>query len=312
MRYRKHYKNEKYCILCLNKLVLSKDLLASMPNEHHWQVFRGYIDYDVAVKYLKDISSKIEVRFVCDICGKLCKIKWNKLRERRNYKFKDICYTCVQSLIHNSPDMLQTNRERSALLWLDDDYRRRCIKAFQEHNTQMQIDPRYAAAHRRKSKSITGAIEIHERFIEFDSAYELIFLWYIKDQYPIIRRCEFAIPYGRHFYHPDFLVIDHYGHSIIIEIKGYYRNNVKAKQKAAERYIEEIQIADDYVLYDIDRLCGEGIIKIGSSWMWKKIKEINNETAIKFTDCKHSEIAKLGRYRFYKDCLHKGYNNQEA
>jgi len=172
----------------------------------------------------------------------------------------------------------------------------------------MQIDPEYANKHRRRSKSISGRVLINGRWIRFDSAYELIFLWYAKDRFKTIRRCRFAIAYGSHFYHPDFMVIDLSGARSIVEIKGFYKNNVIEKQRAARKYIAENSVADSYVLYDTNKLIRDGILlKIGSRYMWQQIAEINNATTIAFADKKHKRIAEIGYQRFNKEVKNKKY-----
>jgi len=166
----------------------------------------------------------------------------------------------------------------------------------------MQIDPEYASAHRRRSRSITGKLLINDQWIVFESAFELLFLWNIKDKYDIIRRCNFAIPYGGHFYHPDFFLIDNVGSRIIAEVKGYYNNNVARKQKAAEQYINETGIADFYILYDTTKLLADGILYgIGGGRMWKQIREIFDEQIITFADPKHRRIAEIGLSRFRRE-----------
>jgi len=170
----------------------------------------------------------------------------------------------------------------------------------------MQTDPEYAGRHRRRSKSVTGGVLIGDQWIKFDSAFELLFLWSIRGKHLIIRRCGFAIAYGSHFYHPDFFIIDNAGRRTIVEIKGYYNNNVLEKQKAAEQYVEETGVADFYILYDTDRMISEGILLgIGGARMWKQIREIYDEAVIAFTDPKHQRIAEVGLSKFRRETKDK-------
>lgn len=305
LKYRTNYANEHICKSCISKLQRLEHVFKVIPNNMHYQIFNGCIDYDIAIKYLKNISTKLNIKFNCRVCNKEHKVRWHKFEERQNYKYDNICYHCITIAINNDPKMLKINRDRSKKLWNNNEYRKACIKAFHNHNHKMQTNQEYANKHKRKSKSISGEILVKSQWIRFDSAYELIFLWHIAFKCDIIRRCNFVIPYGNHFYHPDFLIINNDGSRHIIEIKGFYKNKVQEKQKAAIKYIKESKAADSYILYDTNLLIKEGIIKIGSTWMWRKIKEINNETSIKFSNKKHKEIAKIGRYQYYKKMQNK-------
>jgi hypothetical protein len=170
----------------------------------------------------------------------------------------------------------------------------------------MQIDPEYANRHRRRSRSVEGIILVGGQEIRFDSAFELIFLWNTRNKYCKVRRCNFAIAYDNHFYHPDFFVVDKNGERAIIEVKGFYKSNVAEKQTAANRYILETGIADRYILYDTDRLLAESILYgVGGARMWKQIREINNAATITFTDPKHQRIADVGVSRFRREVKNK-------
>ena len=233
-------------------------------------------------------------------------LRWWDLARRKHYKYDNLCIKCLNNLIQNDPEKLEQNKNNSKLLWCNSDYRIQCLKAFELHNKRMQLNPEYANKHRRRSNSVTGTVLIAGQQIVFDSAFELIFLWSTKDRYTTIRRCNFAIAYGGHFYHPDFFVIDKCGDRIIIEIKGFYQHCVAEKQKAAEQYIAATGIADFYVLYDTDRLFAESILDgIGGGWMWKQIREISNEAIITFADQKHKRIAEIGISRFRRENKNK-------
>lgn len=300
LRYRKHHKNEYYCQKCLIKLEKSFQVFFALPVEYHQQIFLGCVDYDLAVKYLKHVKTKIRVKFRCEECSKLCEIRWSKLSERKNNKFDRLCGRCLQSKLNTTEQAIDKHRKRAELLWKDNSYREKCLKAFESHNRSMQLDVEYAARHKRRS--IDGEIEIDGRSIRFDSAFELIFIDYIYHKCKIIRRCNHAIMYGSHFYHPDFFIVLLSGKRVIVEIKGYYRDMVYEKQVAAIRYIKETGVADDYVLYDTDLLLSEGILKgRGGTCMWKQIRKINNDRNVTFTDQKHRRIAEVGYSRYRKE-----------
>ncbi len=302
LRYRDHNKDEHICFKCLLKMQKSSEVFNAIPVEYHNQIFAGCIDYDLAIRYLVGVSSKVLVKFECRQCTQHCLIRWSKLADRAHNKYDNICAHCLRSLINNDPIMLESNRQKTKLLWNDDNYRTKCLKAFASHNKAMQTDQEYANRHRRKSHSVAGTILINGQWIRFDSGFELIFLWNTRDRYVKIRRCDFVIAYGKHFYHPDFFVIDKSGRRSIIEIKGYYRNNVEQKQEAATRYIADTGIADSYDLYDTDRLMDDGIILgVGGTYMWDQIRRINNGTTITFSDPKHSRIAEIGQRRYYRE-----------
>jgi hypothetical protein len=166
----------------------------------------------------------------------------------------------------------------------------------------MQIDPEYAYKHKRKSGNISGEVLLGQTFIKFDSGYELLFLCSLPESV-IIRRCQHAIAYGKHFYHPDFFLIYPNGKRVIVEIKGFHKNRVDEKRDAALLYIKESGIADDYSLLDTNALIKLGILSgVGGARLWKQIRRLANERTIRFTEAKHREIAKIGCSRYYKNC----------
>lgn len=301
LRYRQHYRDKHYCQKCIIKLTKQSAVFNAMPSEYHADIFAGVIEYSVAKQYLIDVHTNLKVKFVC-ACGRNCEIRWNKLRERLHNKFEDICYYCLQSRINNDPHKLKQHIIRSQELWKNDDYRARCISSFVEHNHRMQTDVKYAHKNKRKSRSVSGNVKVGDQIIEFDSGFELIFIDYILNICKILKRCEFAIPYGNRYYHPDFYVVYHNGKSSIIEIKGHYRNRVKSKQKAAIEYITSTGVADEYVLYDTNKLLQDGIlIGLGGAKMWKQIRRIKNERIVSFTNEEHYRIAEIGPARYYKE-----------
>jgi hypothetical protein len=284
------------------------DVFKAIPVEFHYQIFANLIEYEIAIQYLCNISTNTCVKFTCQKCNGINIMRWRDLERRKYHKYDNICSKCLNKLIQNNPEKLEANKNNAKKLWYSEDYKSRCLRAFESHNKKMQLDPKYANKHRRKSKSVTGKILIDNQLIIFDSAFELIFLWSIRGKYNIIRRCDFAIAYNNHFYHPDFLVVDNDNNRIIIEVKGFYKNNIIAKQKAAEQYIIETNIADSYILYDTERLLSESILHgIGGAYMWKQIKEINHEAIISFTDPKHQRIAEIGINRFRKEIKNQEY-----
>lgn len=302
MRYRQHNQNEPICQKCLIKIQKSGQVFAALPSEFHYQVFKNELDFDLAVKYLLDVSSTIPVKFSCRVCTQVDSMRWSNFKRRKHKQFENICLKCLNNVIQTDPDKLKSNSRKSKFLWQNSDYRLECLKAFAEHNKNMQLDPGYANRHRRKSKSITGSVIIAGQEIVFDSGFELIFLWNTREKYTTLRRCEYAIAYGSHFYHPDFFVIDNTGKRTIIEIKGYYDNNVASKQEAAEQYIAETNIADAYILYTTEKLLDDGILTgLGGCRMWKQIGIINNETTISFADSKHQRIAEIGVSRHRRE-----------
>ena len=306
LKYRDHHKNEHICQKCLIKLEKSNAVFEAVPVEFHHQIFSGCLDYKIAIKYLRGISSKILVKFGCSICNCECCIRWSKIADRKHHQYDNICLKCLDNLIQNEPAKLELNRNNSKLLWQNKDYRIQCLRAFDLHNKTMQTDPEYANKHRRRSRSVEGTVLINGHKIRFDSAYELIFLWGVRDRYNKIRRCNFAIAYGNHFYHPDFFVVDRSGERMIVEVKGFYKSNVAEKQTAADSYIAETDIADSYILYDTERLLTECILRgLGGGHMWKQIGEINNATTIAFTDPKHQRIANIGINRFRREAKNK-------
>jgi hypothetical protein len=301
LRYRKHYKEEHYCQKCIIKLTKCASVFDALPAKYHPQVFDGCIDYELAIKHLSEVRTNLEVSFKC-ACGSVCRIRWNKLQDRKNSKLESICYVCLQSAINNSEEVLRQHSERSRKLWENQDYRSKCMVGFENHNNRMQKDVEYAHKHKRRSRSVSGVAEISGHNIKFDSGFELIFIDYIWDKCDVLRRCEFPISYGSHYYHPDFYIVYPDGKSVIVEIKGYYRSNVELKQKAADDYIRKTGVADEYVLYDTDRLLQESILTgLGGARMWSQIRKINNVRNITFTEEKHRRIAKVGRSRYYRE-----------
>jgi small nuclear ribonucleoprotein (snRNP)-like protein len=278
------------------------NLFDVLPENFHSDVFKWDIDFDVAIKYLKDVNSKILVSYECETCGENCQTEWSKILVRKNHRFSKLCYICLQRLINTSEDVLSDHKERSIKLWENPDYRSKCLKSFEEHNRLMQTDVEYSAKHRRRSRSVYGSILINGHNIRFDSGFELIFISRIKEECDVIRRCENAIAYGSHFYHPDFYLVYPSGKRVIAEIKGYYKNNITEKREAAIRYIQETGVADEYVLYDVDLLLAEGILSgLGGTNMWKQIKKIYEQESITFSDPEHRRIAEIGYRRFYKE-----------
>jgi hypothetical protein len=301
LRYRKHHNNEYYCQRCLIKLEKSSEVFYALPPQFHNQVFAGKVDHSLAVKYLRNVRSNINVEFCCKRCSRRQIIRWNKLLARKNNKFDSICYTCLQRKLNSTDEAIAKHRERSKSLWKDAVYRTACLRAFQHHNNKMQHDVEYAAKHKRRSRSISGEVKIGNRSLRFDSAYELMFIDHIYDRCVILRRCEYAIAYGKHFYHPDFFIMLPCGSRVIAEIKGYYRTNVEEKQRAAVEYIKKTAIADEYVLYDTNRLLNDGVLDgVGGGKMWDQLRRICNARTVCFASRKHQTIAKIGRSRYYK------------
>lgn len=311
LKYRQHHQNEHYCQKCLIKLDKQSAVFTALPPQFHQLVFGGLIDHDLAITYLKDVGSNIEITFRCDGCSKPQTIRWNKLRARKYGRYDKICGRCLQVKINNSTEFLDANKKRSKALWQQPGYRKRCLLAFELHNQRMQYDTEYAARHRRRSRSIDGKIQLFGNWVRFDSGFELVFLDFICDRCRTLRRCRFAIPYGGHFYHPDFFVILPDGRRQIIEIKGYYNNNVLRKQTAAIEYLKETNIADDYVLYTTQKLLDDNIlIGTGGGRLWDQIRKINDARIIRFTNPQHQEIAKIGRSRYYKNTQNKSNNKR--
>lgn len=308
LKYRKHFKNKHYCQKCIIRLTKCKAVFDSVPQQFHSQIMNNCISFDIALQYLKDVRTNVAVKFDCE-CGKSCKIRWNKLHDRKNDKLKPICCECLQRNINTTEDRIKEHSERSIQLWHDKDYRNKCTQSFAKHNRKMQTDVEYAHKNKRRCRSVSGRIMFNGSKIAFDSGYELIFLDFIYDKCDKIRRCEFSIPYGMRHYHPDFYILYPDGKSAIIEIKGYYRNNVKEKQAAARAYVEETGIADDYILYDTDKLLSDGILdKIGGAHMWKQIRRICNDRIVEFTEEKHRRIAEIGPSRYFKESKNQKNN----
>ena len=301
LRYRKHFKDEQYCQSCIIRMTKCKVVLGKVPQQFHDQVMNNCINFDIAIQYLKDVRTNLVVKFDCE-CGKSCEIKWNKLHDRKHDRLKPICYECLQRKINTAEDRIKDHSERSIQLWSNKDYRNKCIKSFAKHNHRMQIDTAYAHKNKRRCRSVSGSIIFNDHKISFDSGYELIFIDFIYDKCYKIRRCEFSIPYGMRYYHPDFYILYPDGKSVIVEIKGYYKNNVKEKQTAASMYIKETGIADDYILYDTDKMLSDGILdKIGGAYMWKQIRRIYHDRTIEFAEEKHRRIAEIGYSRYFKE-----------
>jgi len=294
-----------FCSACLIRRRTMTKIYEAIPVEYHSLLDSNIISFDMAEKYIANISSSIIVSFTCIKCHADKQIRWCKLLERKHSRAEKICCSCLQSSINTQDSHLLAHRERSKKLWHRDAYRVKCIKAFQEHNKKMQLDVDYAQLHKRKSKSVTGELLVGDRFIKFDSGFELIYLASLPENV-IIRRCNFPISYKNRYYHPDFLVIDASNKKTIVEIKGFYKNAVEEKQAAAIQYISQTKIADDYILYDTDRLLKEGILEgTGGGYFWKQIRKINNGRIIRFTDSKHQQIAEHGRNWRIKDSDNK-------
>ena len=304
---KKQGQNKLYCGRCLIKLSKSYKLFESLPIEHHAAVFKWRLNFDVAVQYLKCVNSKIRVVYDCEMCNSNCSTEWSKILIRKHHVFDKLCYECIQRSINLDPIRLQENADRSRELWHSDVYRSKCTEGFKSHNTKLQQDPEYLAKHRRNnSRSITGSLNLENRSIHFDSGYELLFIDYALSNNYIIRRCEFAISYGSHYYHPDFFIIKPDGKRVIVEIKGYYNKNVEDKKCAAIEYINNTGIADEYHLCYTDELISLGILSgVGGFRLWKKIARVYNERSITFTEEKHTRIAEIGRSRYNQEIKNK-------
>lgn len=272
-----------------------------MPAEYHRQIFSGIIDHSLAVRFLSGVGTDILVKYDCSQCTTPTLIKWNKLGARKHQPYLDICNKCLQTAINIDPAALERNRKCSSMLWHDEKYRLACLKSFSEHNHRMQTDVEYARLHQRKCNSVTGSILIGGHSIQFDSGYELLFISAVHKQCSMFRRCEFAIAYGGHFYHPDFFLVYPDGKRVVAEVKGYYQTNVLEKQAAAAAYIAATDLADEYVLYDVDRLIADGIfVGGGGARMWQQIRSISNGI-VTFSDPKHKRIAEIGYSRYRKE-----------
>jgi len=120
----------------------------------------------------------------------------------------------------------------------------------------------------------------------------------------------FTIPYGRFRYNQDFMIIQN-SKRTIVEIKGYYHNRTEEKSKAARQFIKNTGLADEYLLLQCKDLKKLGILeKLSSVYVWKQIRKIYNGSNIKFTHHKHTEIAKIGRSRFYKNIKNQVYSQK--
>lgn len=301
LRYRQHRKNELYCQRCLIKLGKAPAIFKAVPKEYHRALLSGEIDHAIAYKYLLGISTSIKVRFACHVCYKLCLLRWSKMLDRRNDKGEAICYKCLQTKINTSPTVMAAHRSRTEKLWQDAEFRREHLVGFESHRRRLQTDQDYAAKHKRRCRSVAGTITLNGKTIRFDSAYELIFIAYITPRCLTVRRCEFTIAYGKHYYHPDFFVIFPDNKRVIIEIKGFYNNRVAEKQVAAQRYVTETGIADLYELYDTDRLLRDGVLrKLGGGYLWKQISEVCKHAVVTFSEAKHRKIAEIGVRRYRK------------
>jgi len=311
MRYRQHCKNEQLCQKCIIRRTKSAVVFQAVPEKYHELIYAGIIPFDIAIKNLQQISTDIKVEYYCENCDKHVLIRWSKQLSRQHGKYEQMCYSCLQSLIHNSPDYHQAHVERSKKLWQNEEYRQKGLRAFQEHNLRMSIDPIYASKHKRRSRSISGVVILGDRRISFDSAFELFYIHYAIDNYAVFRRCEFIIPYNGHHYHPDFFIIDATGKRSIIEVKGYYNNDVQTKEAAAQQFIITSDIADEYLLYTTAKLQRDGILLgVGGYHMWKQIRGICDVRIVRFAEEKHREIARIGPHRYYKNQTNQ--KNREA
>lgn len=295
LRYRKHYKNKHYCQKCIIRLCKASRVFDRIPVKYYKSALLDELDFDVAKKYLQEVRTNVKVLYLCDKCDKNVRIRWCKILDRKHEKFSKLCNICLQRRISNDEDMKRQNVEHSRGLWADKGFREKALASFMEHNRKMRFDVEYSQRYRRKSRSVVGVIIIDRREIEFDSGYELIFIHEIIDKCSVFRRCLTPIKYEHGYYHPDFFIIRD-GISEIVEVKGYYNNNVGKKAEAAERFIIETGIADKYSFYNTTRLIEEGILSgVGGARMWKQIKKVNNARIIKFAEEKHKKSAEIGR-----------------
>lgn len=307
LQYRQHFKNEHYCMKCIIRKTKSSKVFDAIPPEFHQQIFDNCIAFDLAVKFLSNISTYINVVYPCNVCGKDCKIRWSKILDRKSLVFERLCYYCMQRKINL--DKSDEHSSRSKALWHNIEYRKKCIKSFEKHNKRMQLDPVYANKNKRRSKSVSGSIFIQQQWINFDSAFELLFLHHISDKCKTIRRCKHAIAYFEHYYHPDFFIIFNDGTRAIIEIKGFYKNKVEEKKQAAIDFITETKIADCYILYDTDKLITDGVLTgVGGGHMWRQIKRIYDARIITFAEEKHRRIAEIGQRRYAKEIKNQQNN----
>jgi hypothetical protein len=294
LKRKKKINGKLLCFSCWKRRQTMAKTYDAVPIEYHKFLDANLIDFDIAEKYLQDIQSSICVSFECISCNMTKTLRWCKILARKFDAGVKICYSCLQSKINNRDDYLEAHRVRGTEMWKHQEYRKKCIKGFEAHNKKMQLDVEYSQKHRRKSKSVSGEILIGDKFVKFDSGFELIYLAGL-DHASIVRRCNFAISYKKRYYHPDFMVISN-GRKTIVEIKGFYKNAVEEKQEAAIAYIAKTKIADNYILYDTDRLLREGIlIGTGGGHFWRQIRKINNERIVRFSDVKHQQIAATGK-----------------
>ena len=280
------------------------------------------IDFDCGLEYFgKSFCTKIKLVGKCENCGEDFKARYDKLRNRKIFPFEKLCTKCIrvltsrsaeakannskaQLIAQNKPSRLKQNTESSKRWWrnLDPATKTTLLGPFRKHNKKLQNNPQYAAENRRRSgKTITGEVLINNKWIKFDSGYELLFLYSKNDSECTIRRCEFVIPYGKFTYNPDFWVAED-GATSVIEIKGYYNNRCDLKAAAAQTYIKDTGIADIYTIIGIKELKKAGILeKESSTYVWKQIRKIYNGSNIKFTHKNHQLIAKHGKRWYYKN-----------
>ena len=327
--HRDHFAKEFLCNKCCVRLNLSKKLFAALPKKYHKEVCKTHKVPFELLNLVKGTSSKVLIHGVCKNCGNEFNSIIRNITERHYFRNEPYCKKCLiklvpklpQQLLNNSkaqliaqntPERLNQNILTSRRLWKEGKFGLRCLRAFSKHLERMQTDPEYALTIRRNRRSIAGVVNINGHKIRFDSSYELIYLWYIKDKVDFIRRCEFRIAYGSHFYHPDFMICQN-GIRKIIELKGYYEKDVYETQKAAIEYIKQTNVAEEYQLYDTNRLIKEGILQgRNSNQLWQQVRRIFKHGVITFTQDKHRQIAEIGRKKWYKERRHKTNNKEEV
>jgi hypothetical protein len=308
--------DSNFCFRCYDSSIRRKLMLLITPQHLYSDIIlNNQINFDEGVKYLgKNFKCKIFLFGSCSICGINFRSRYDKLKGRKVYPFAKLCTKCVreetcrsevaresnrkaQLITQNLPHIKNNNSMRSKRYWksLTKTERENLLKPFTEQNEKIKNDPEYSSQIRKSSGlTISGRININGKWIEFDSGYELLYLNYIKNMNDItIRRCDFVIPYGKYTYNPDFLIINN-DKKTIVEIKGYYKNRIEEKEKAAISFVNSNDIADEYCILGI-------LEKESSVYVWKQIRKIYDGQNIKFTHDKHREIAAIGRSRFNRN-----------
>jgi len=191
--------------------------------------------YERVYKFFPILKTKKQIEFKCVICGKIDRIKLNKMKWRKICGTKPICRKCALSYATNTAEW----KCKNSMAQLVSQNKPEVIeKQRQAQERLMKEDPLYIEK-RRSNSFIAGKIND----IYFDSSWELFYIVYCFENKNIesINRYNGYLIYkdvnGRkRRYFPDFIVKYKDGNRKIIEIKGNKNvSYIKEKSDVAQK-----------------------------------------------------------------------------